>query len=601
MKSFSMMGSMGGGDGSPSRGGSAGGEEDLPPTVSIPSTVASTGCSLGSWRIMEAGGGFGGRYRHLLLIHGPSPGEVSVAGRPQLSLPQADEWGPATGAFYLRDSSGAAFKLGEDGTRAEDAYNDMPRQDTEEMVVLGAVEPPPLCVPGAYSWGADGSQWSLKATSDGTVRVTHAAVDGSPYVLRLSPEGNVHLTSQDGATHSLHPSVGAAPVSASARENQLDADRALGLAPPPPAAAAAAPAAPAAAAPDTVTVSATEWVGLLERLGALEEAGQESYEKMLTVDKKVRDTAEMMGEQASEAEGKIESLEKRLDASSSFGGNVGGGEGGVSSEALDSLAQAMQTRVAGVERKLKSIGGVVGTQAAAAAEQLAAVEKKVRDLTDMFGEQSGEMEQKLEALVAQVATAAAAQTAAPAAPASAALAATAQLAAVEKKVRDVTEMMGEQSGEVDERIDAVAMKVGDKFAKAEQKIEALSAQLAATEAKLAAQIEVSLVASAQVTAAPSATAPGGVTVEQLSVETAQIFEQVQGVEKKLRDVTEMMGDQSSEIDQKLEALAAQVAVAAAAATAAAAESAAPAESPAEGEHKQSARQCDSGGYLRECL
>ena len=104
MKSFSMMASI---TGSPSRGGS---EEELPPTVHMPSTVASTGCSIGGWRIMEAGGGFGGRYRHLLLLHAPTTGEAPTAGRCHISLPQADEWGPASGAFYLRDASGAAPK-----------------------------------------------------------------------------------------------------------------------------------------------------------------------------------------------------------------------------------------------------------------------------------------------------------------------------------------------------------------------------------------------------------------------------------------------------------------------------------------------------------
>ena len=156
MKSFSMMGSMRDEDVNPS---SSGDGAELPPTVHMPSTVASTGCSLGSWRIIEAGGGFNGRYRHLLLLHGPGPGEVTTDGQSQLSLPEADEWGPATGAFYLRESSGGAFKIGEDGTRAEDAYNDMPAADSEPLIVLAAHNPPPLCVPGCYSWGSAASQW----------------------------------------------------------------------------------------------------------------------------------------------------------------------------------------------------------------------------------------------------------------------------------------------------------------------------------------------------------------------------------------------------------------------------------------------------------
>ena len=59
MKSFSMMGSMRDEDVNPS---SSGDGAELPPTVHMPSTVASTGCSLGSWRIIEAGGGFNGGF-----------------------------------------------------------------------------------------------------------------------------------------------------------------------------------------------------------------------------------------------------------------------------------------------------------------------------------------------------------------------------------------------------------------------------------------------------------------------------------------------------------------------------------------------------------
>lgn len=56
MRSFSMMGAMEDGEALAEGGGDA-----LPPTVHMPSTTASTGCSLGGWRIIEAGGGFNGR------------------------------------------------------------------------------------------------------------------------------------------------------------------------------------------------------------------------------------------------------------------------------------------------------------------------------------------------------------------------------------------------------------------------------------------------------------------------------------------------------------------------------------------------------------
>eukprot|EP01044_Picomonas_judraskeda_P045709 COSAG03_NODE_25158_length_267_cov_0.910714_1_plen_88_part_11 len=88
------------------------------------------------------------------MLHGPGLGEVSPARSVQLSLPAEDEWGKATGSFHMRErESGQAYKIGEDGTRTEDKYEDMPPADSEPMVVLAAYMPPALAVPGCYSWG----------------------------------------------------------------------------------------------------------------------------------------------------------------------------------------------------------------------------------------------------------------------------------------------------------------------------------------------------------------------------------------------------------------------------------------------------------------
>ena len=111
MKSFSMWAS------SAEDTGEA--QEELPPTIHMPD--CDRPAALSSWRIVDAGGGFQGRYKHLLLLHAPTSGEIDVATAHQISLPEQDEWGPATGAFYLREPEGGAFKISEDGTRAEDA------------------------------------------------------------------------------------------------------------------------------------------------------------------------------------------------------------------------------------------------------------------------------------------------------------------------------------------------------------------------------------------------------------------------------------------------------------------------------------------------
>ena len=55
---------------------------------------------------------------------------------------------------------------------------------------------------------------------------------------------------------------------------------------------------------------------------------------------------------------------------------------------------------------------------------------------------------------------------------------------VDKKLKDVTEMMGEQSAEAEGRIDAVAAKVSEKSAEAMEKIEALTEQQAAKDEKI---------------------------------------------------------------------------------------------------------------------
>ena len=74
----------------------------------------------------------------------------------------------------------------------------MPARDGEATVVLScAGEAPPLVLPGAYSWGQAGHEWTLRAGSDGCVRVTHTAVEATQFVLRLGPDGTIHLTDKE--------------------------------------------------------------------------------------------------------------------------------------------------------------------------------------------------------------------------------------------------------------------------------------------------------------------------------------------------------------------------------------------------------------------
>ena len=74
MKSFSMWAS------SAEDTGEA--QEELPPTIHMPD--CDRPAALSSWRIVDAGGGFQGRYKHLLLC-----GALIAAALQQMAQPEA--------------------------------------------------------------------------------------------------------------------------------------------------------------------------------------------------------------------------------------------------------------------------------------------------------------------------------------------------------------------------------------------------------------------------------------------------------------------------------------------------------------------------------
>ena len=586
MRSFSMMGSAAD---EPEEDG--GGRGSLPPTVHMPSMVASTGCSLGAvWRIIEAGGGFNGRYRHLLLLYGPGVGEVRRGGSVQLSLPEEDEWGKATGAFHLREPSGTAYKVGEDGTRTEDKYEDMPGADCEPMVVLAAHMPPALGVPGCYSWGAPGSQWTLKAMPDGTVRVTQAAVAGSPFEVRLSPEGNIQYTDQTGAIHSLHQSAtsGAAPT----RQATVDAAREPASTAAPLLQSDGATPTPAGSG-DTVTVSATEWASVLDRLSILEESGQESWEKLLSVQKSVRDTAEMMGEHASDAENKIDSLSSRVDAISN--GVVQQATGTSDSATLpdgaaEMKAQELQVQVSGLEKKLLDVTEMMGEQSADAEEKLAGlattlaaseatvasqIEAAIASLRDAMASSKEELAAKLDTngdgvvdkdeftrwaeeqagRVSQLETRLVADLSALDEKCGALGGYETKLDGLEKKLLDVTEMMGEQSADAEEKLAGLTTQLfeaNEVSSQMQEKVQALESavELRASTAYVTKTIlNTSSKAEQRIVGVES-------QVESLRLQLVeggdQTVSQIASMDKKIKSIVDMLSEQSVELTSEVE-------------------------------------------------
>jgi hypothetical protein len=125
--------------------------------------------ALGEWRLIEAPGGHGGRYRHLLLVH--SSYEPGAEQQPQISLPEADEWGAADGPFFFRAADGGGtLQIGADGSVAADQYDDMPASGGRHAVALATdTDAPPLlaparCAPMKHPWCTMGGAWPVNLT-----------------------------------------------------------------------------------------------------------------------------------------------------------------------------------------------------------------------------------------------------------------------------------------------------------------------------------------------------------------------------------------------------------------------------------------------------